>query len=127
MPDYFDVLGIPLVRGRLFDDRDEDEAPQEAIVDETWARRFFPGESSVGRRFRDGGRTTGPWVTVVGVVGDVIYTGLDAIGGGTVYRPMSGGCISVEIFSGAHIHRSHARPSIYPKRHSRARFRGTFV
>jgi ABC-type antimicrobial peptide transport system permease subunit len=57
------------------------------LVDETWARRFFPDGSAVGRRLRQGGCTVpscDPW-TVIGVVEDVRYTGLADAGEGTVY------------------------------------------
>ncbi len=89
-PDYFDALGIPVIQGRVFTDRDDFAGPDVAIVDETWARRFFPNESAVGRRFYEGGCTpaTCSPVTVVGVVGDVTYTGLENPGEGTVYQPM---------------------------------------
>jgi predicted lysophospholipase L1 biosynthesis ABC-type transport system permease subunit len=56
-------------------------------VDEAWARRFFPGESAVGRRFVSGGDTSNPMTEVVGVVGEVPYQGLGGEGGGAVYSP----------------------------------------
>jgi len=59
------------------------------VVDRAWARRFFPRESAIGKRFRGGGCTTCPWTTVVGVVSDVKYVGLDKADEGTVYWPMS--------------------------------------
>jgi putative ABC transport system permease protein len=62
-------------------------APPVVVVDEAWALRHFPGERAVGRRLREGGATTGPWTTVVGVVGDVAYAGLGGETGGTVYAP----------------------------------------
>ena len=60
-----------------------------------WARRFFPNGSAVGKRFREGGCTTCPWTTVVGVVSDVKYVGLDQPDEGTVYSPMSGRAVAV--------------------------------
>ena len=57
------------------------------VVDRAWANRFFPGQEVVGRRFRSGGCTTCPWTTVVGVVGNVKWVGLDATEDGTVYFP----------------------------------------
>jgi putative ABC transport system permease protein len=59
------------------------------VVDRAWARRFFPNGTAVGRRLREGGCTTCPWTTVVGVVSGVKYLGLDAPDDGTVYSPMS--------------------------------------
>jgi putative ABC transport system permease protein len=81
--EYFKTLGVPLVAGRFFNARDTLDAPGVVIVNETLARRFFPGVDPVGRRLKDGGpeRPIGPnnpWMTVVGVVGDVKYSGLDA-------------------------------------------------
>lgn len=85
---YFETLGIPLLQGRLFTRDDErPDAPGVIVVDERWARRFFPDGSAVGRRLREGGATSGPWTTVVGVVGEVPYAGIGGDTGGTVYAP----------------------------------------
>ncbi len=84
---YFETLGIPLLAGRTFEAFDDLYDPEVALVDETWARRFFPGEDAVGRRFRHGGCATCPWTTVVGVVGDVPYAGLGRLAEGVVYQP----------------------------------------
>ncbi len=86
-PGYFELLGIPLLEGRVFDDGDN-TAPPVAIVDEAWARRFYPNESALGRQFYSGGSTTNPR-TVVGVVGNVKLMGLDAPEEGTVYWPLA--------------------------------------
>ncbi len=86
---YFKLLGIPLLEGRAFDDRDA-TGPRVTIVDQAWARRFYPNESALGRQFYSGGSTTSP-VTVVGVVGDVKLMGLDAPEEGTVYWPLARG------------------------------------
>ncbi len=84
---YFDVLGVPLVAGRMFESTDLDEdAPPVVLVDEAWADRHFPGASAVGRRFVDGGQVNEPLTTVVGVVGTVPYEGLGESGAGAVYR-----------------------------------------
>ncbi|HEX2456107.1 MAG TPA: ABC transporter permease [Vicinamibacterales bacterium] len=90
-PEYFKLLGLTLVEGRLFDDRDGRGANVESvIVDRAWAKRFFPNRSALGKRFREGGCTTCPWTTVVGVVSDVKYAGLDKPDDGSVYWPMAG-------------------------------------
>ena len=65
-PDYFQTLGIPLTRGRYFDERDKKGAPEVAIVDEHLAARFWPGQDPIGHRVQR--RNGGPWRTVVGVV-----------------------------------------------------------
>ena len=78
-PDYFRTLGLTLLEGRLLDERDARRPKLESVVvDRAWARRFFPNDSAVGKRFREGGCTTCPWTTVVGVVSEVKYAGLDA-------------------------------------------------
>ena len=90
-PEYFQLLGLPLIEGRLFDDRDGTRpALESVVVDRAWARRFFPGGSALGKRFKEGGCTECPWTTVVGVVSDVKYAGLDQPDAGTVYSPMPG-------------------------------------
>ena len=89
-PTYVQTLGLKLLEGRLLDDRDAElQAEQDAllsiVVDSAWARRFFPDESAVGKRLRSGGCTDCPWTTVVGVVSDVKYDGIDEPNAGTVY------------------------------------------
>ncbi|HEY7058969.1 MAG TPA: ABC transporter permease [Vicinamibacterales bacterium] len=87
-PGFFKAVGLQLERGRLFDQRDEPEdAPPVIVVDRAWADRFFPNQNAVGRRLHEGGCTTCPWTTVVGVVGTVKFVGLDAPDTGTVYTP----------------------------------------
>jgi putative ABC transport system permease protein len=91
-PGYFRVLGLSLLEGRLLDEHDaRTEYLESVVVDRAWARRFFPGRSALGRRFKEGGCSTCPWTTVVGVVSDVRYTGLSQPDEGTVYWPLSGG------------------------------------
>ncbi|HET7566241.1 MAG TPA: ABC transporter permease [Gemmatimonadaceae bacterium] len=68
--DYFTALGIPIRRGRAFTPQDRDGAPLVAIVSESLAREYWPGESPIGQRIRLDSRT-GPWREVVGIVGDV--------------------------------------------------------
>jgi predicted permease len=80
--DYFRALGIPLVRGRVLDDRDDQGHPRVIVVNETMARTYWPDESAVGKRIRfmrRGGTETAAaeWITVVGVVGDIRNNGLD--------------------------------------------------
>ena len=64
-PGYFHTMRIPLLRGRDFTARDDADAPARVvIVNETMARRYWPGEDAIGKRIRLG--STGPWYTVVG-------------------------------------------------------------
>jgi putative ABC transport system permease protein len=78
-PDYFRTMGIRLLEGRTFTPRDGPDAPRVAIVNESMARRFWPGESAVGKRFRygTGPDNQAPWLTIVGVVADMRRTGYD--------------------------------------------------
>jgi putative ABC transport system permease protein len=90
-PEYFRVLGLRLTGGRLLDERDAQQPDLESVVvDQAWARRFFPGTTALGTRFREGGCTSCPWTTVVGVVSEVKYAGLDKPDQGTVYWPLAG-------------------------------------
>jgi putative ABC transport system permease protein len=75
--DYFQTLGIPLLRGRFFDQRDGPDAPPVVIVNESLARRYWPGEDPIGKRLK-GMDPRGPnngrnddWLTVVGLVRDM--------------------------------------------------------
>ena len=75
--DYFQAMGIPLVRGRYFNQRDTADAPPVVIVNEVLARRYWPGENPLGKRLKgmdprgpNGGKND-DWLTVVGVVKDM--------------------------------------------------------
>jgi putative ABC transport system permease protein len=84
-PDYFQTIGTRLVRGRLFTDRDNETAAGSAIVNESFARRFWPDQDPLGRRIRvarvelEG--------EVVGVVADVKTSRLESDSGGELYTP----------------------------------------
>jgi len=85
-PGYFAAMGIPLLRGRLFSERDQGGAPQVTIVSQSLARQQFPHTDPIGQRlFVDWGRNT-PY-QIVGVVGDVKHEGLDKEAKPTVYFP----------------------------------------
>jgi predicted permease len=72
-PGYFSALGITLIRGRMFDDRDTPEAPKTLLVSETTARRYWPNRDAVGGRMRL--NEAEEWSTVVGVVSEVRHRG----------------------------------------------------
>jgi predicted permease len=87
-PDYFSTMGIPLLEGRTFSDRDDLSAPIVAIVDELVARQMWPGESAIGKRVRFPARpglAATAWMEVIGVVGHVRHAGLDVESSGHVY------------------------------------------
>jgi putative ABC transport system permease protein len=90
-PEYFRILGLPLLEGRLLDERDGRGESRGVVVDRAWATRFFPKSSAVGKRLKSGGCTQCPWTTVVGVVSEVKYAGLDKPDDGTVYRVLGPG------------------------------------
>ena len=69
---YFQAMGIRLLSGRFFDDRDGEGAPRVAILDQSLARALFPGQEAVGKRVM----MDGSWQTVVGVVADTHHLGL---------------------------------------------------
>ncbi len=70
---YFQVLGVPATSGRVFNDGDRPEALPVAIVNESFVARFWPGEQPLGKRLRTtNGNQPGPWLSVVGVVTNVM-------------------------------------------------------
>lgn len=70
--DYFRAVGIPLVRGRFFNDRDNKDAPRALIINDVMARRYWPGEDAIGKRISfDDKPKESDWFRVVGIVGDV--------------------------------------------------------
>jgi len=88
----FETLGVPLLRGRSFDERDEVKRAPTVIVNETLAKKYLPGVDPIGKRLKVGGpeRPIGPknpWMEIVGVVGDIKYSGLDASPQPTYYLP----------------------------------------
>lgn len=73
----FPTLEIPLLSGRLFDTRDHLDSERVGVVSETMAKRFWPGEDPLGKRLRMGDlESEEPWISVIGVVGDVRYRDL---------------------------------------------------
>jgi putative ABC transport system permease protein len=85
---YLQALRIKLIEGRMFDERDEAGSPLVALINQTMARNLWSGEDSVGKRFKPGRLTeSSPWITVVGVVGDVHQAGLDVPARQEMYMP----------------------------------------
>jgi len=77
-PDYFRALEIPLIKGRFFTDADKTDAPPVIIVNQAFAKKFWPKQDAVGKRIVMGGMSEHPnWIRIVGVVGDVRHFGLD--------------------------------------------------
>jgi putative ABC transport system permease protein len=88
-PGYFSVMGIRVLEGRVFEERDRDDAPKVCIVDETFARAHWPGESPLGKRIKFGGLRDAelPWMEVVGQVAHVKNYGVDEDSRVELYLP----------------------------------------
>ncbi len=84
-PGYFGTLGISLLKGRDFSDRDNSDAPKTAIINNELARTYFSNEDPLGKRVTfDDGQS---WISIVGVIGDVKQLGLDESAKPEVYFP----------------------------------------
>jgi predicted permease len=79
-PGYFETLGVPLLRGRAFNEQDREGSPGVAIINEAFARRYWPGQEPIGKRIQMGvarsGANESPYLEVVGVVKDGKYVTL---------------------------------------------------
>jgi len=85
---YHEAMGIPLVEGRFFGGSDTPDSAPVAIVNRLAARRYFDGRSPLGRRVRLGSADA-PWLTIVGVIGDVRHWALTQDAQPEIYLPMS--------------------------------------
>jgi predicted permease len=89
-PGYFAALGTPVLQGRAIDSRDTTGAPLTVVINRTLARQLFPDQDAVGRRMKLlNPEQSDDWRTIVGVVGDVNYRGLDEESQPTVYTPFA--------------------------------------
>ena len=86
-PHYFAAMATPLISGRSFTDADRAGHPQVAIVNQSFVRKYFPGQDAVGKRMRDGPDSKIPWKTIVGVVADMRYASLDQAPVPQIYTP----------------------------------------
>jgi putative ABC transport system permease protein len=89
-PDYFRVLQTPLLKGRFFTDADTADSPLVVIVNQAFAKKYFPNEEALGKRIsRDD--MTPKWTTIVGVVADIKHRGLDTDAQPEYYLPHTQG------------------------------------
>ena len=89
-PGYFATLGVPLLRGREFATTDRAGGTEVAVVDQSFAERFWPGQDPLGQRIKLARPSNkGGWLTIVGVVGNVRNFGLDADSTEQVYTPFA--------------------------------------
>jgi putative ABC transport system permease protein len=88
-PDYFSVMGVRVLAGRVFDERDRESSPPVCIVDETFARTHWPGQSPLGKRVKFGALADdkSPWMEVVGQVAHVKNYGVDEESRVELYLP----------------------------------------
>lgn len=84
---YFRAMRIPLLQGRLFTEDDRPETTPVAVVSASLARRYWPAENPLGKRFKSS--ADGAWITVVGVVGDVVHNWFVQRADMTFYRPFT--------------------------------------
>ncbi|MGH9139806.1 MAG: ABC transporter permease, partial [Vicinamibacterales bacterium] len=82
-PDYFHAMGIPVLRGRVFEEADRENRPLVAVISASAVRRFWPNRDPIGERFS----IDDPEITIVGIVGDVHAAALDKAPQPTVYVP----------------------------------------
>jgi putative ABC transport system permease protein len=76
--DYLQTMGVPLIRGRYFTEQDNENSVKVLIVSESLAKRYWPKQDAIGKRLKWGtAESKDPWLTIVGVVGDVKPRGLD--------------------------------------------------
>jgi predicted permease len=94
-PGYLETLGLTLVEGRFYQEADvAPDGRQQFVVDESFARKFFPNRSAIGGRFAFGGRPADPndWPVIIGVVKDVPHNGVEEKSGNAiVYQLLTGG------------------------------------
>jgi predicted permease len=77
-PSYFHLLGMPLLRGRLFNESDNDNTPQVAIINQAMAQSYWPNEDPLGKRFKSV-KAGAPWITVVGAIANARTQSLDQV------------------------------------------------
>jgi len=86
-PNYFATMGAPLVEGRAFSDFDGPDSAPVALVSERLTKLYWPDKSAVGRSIKVGEQPSEPWLTIVGVVGDIKYNWSASSPEPVIYRP----------------------------------------
>jgi len=85
---YLQTMKLPLRQGRYLDNRDNAQSMPVAVINETMARQYWPGENALGRRFKIGDPDSDlPWMEIVGIVGDIRQMGLDEPVKAEMYLP----------------------------------------
>jgi putative ABC transport system permease protein len=88
-PGYFPTMGVPVVRGEGFTERHNASGPAAMVINETFARRYFPGQDPIGHRLNIGDPESSPWRMIVGIVKDVRHDGLDTEPYPQMYTPLA--------------------------------------
>jgi predicted permease len=88
-PGYFDTFDIGLARGRAFRSSDTAETPRVAVVNETFASRYWPGHNALGKRFRLTSEPMQPWIEIAGIAADTRYRALAEGPTPFIYYPRS--------------------------------------
>jgi putative ABC transport system permease protein len=89
-PDYFATFGIPIIAGREFTDRDVQDGAQAVMVNRAFVDRYFEDGKALGHRIKLGDiNSTNPWLTIVGIVGNVRHFGLETEPAREIFRPYS--------------------------------------
>ncbi len=87
-PDYFSTMGIQMIRGNQFTDRDTAEVPGVAIINDVAAKKFWPGEEPIGKKIKRGRpESKNPWVTIVGIVSSGAQNSLRESAQPEIYTP----------------------------------------
>jgi predicted permease len=90
LPNYFQMMGIPLLRGRNFDEHDDGvNKDRVVIINDRFARQFWPKDDPIGKRIKIGPPENNPWLTIVGVVRDIHQKGLENPIGYNIYEPLA--------------------------------------
>jgi putative ABC transport system permease protein len=85
-PNYFQTMGIPLLRGRTFEDLDLPDSQRVVVIGDQLAEQYFPNEDPIGKRIKRGGPDSrDAWATIVGVVGSIREAGMDTPAGPAFY------------------------------------------
>jgi putative ABC transport system permease protein len=88
-PDYFRAMNIPLLKGRMFTEQDNESSAPVGVISERAAEATWPGEDPIGKRLQSRNDNKEEWTTIIGVVGDVRHRGLDQRASADLYLPYS--------------------------------------
>jgi putative ABC transport system permease protein len=85
-PGYFGAIGIPLIRGRVFAEQEDEKAPGVVVINQSFAQKYFTNEDPLGKRMKFNRQPQSPWFTIIGIVRDVKNEGFDVEAKPQIYR-----------------------------------------